>query len=133
LPLLPWPGGGERSLRDRTALVLDTRLGGTLEDARRIPLGQAVAWDACLTPRTGAGVLVGPDGVLQAELDLVEMHTASSHDHQRRRPPRSMGSMTPKPGGCTAALPRSTVRAGRANGGTRTLIAWAPQHDDAHV
>jgi hypothetical protein len=63
--------GQRLPLCDQTAQVLDTRWGGTLDDDRRIPLGQAVAWNAYLTPRTGASVLVGPDGVIQATQPMV--------------------------------------------------------------
>lgn len=61
----------------RTAQVLDTRSGGTLDGARRIPLGQTVAWAGFLTSHTGLGVMVGPDGTIQAGRGLFEVGVSS--------------------------------------------------------
>ena len=53
--------------------MLDTRRGGTLDNARRIPLGQRLAWARYLTPDTGVGAMVGPDGTIQTGRGLVEV------------------------------------------------------------
>jgi hypothetical protein len=78
----------------RTAQVLDTRSGGTLDDARRIPLGQAAAWAGYLTPQAGAGVLTGPDGIIQAGGGLVEIGISSGRVLRRLTslPPRGLGT-----------------------------------------
>lgn len=61
------------TLMVRTAQVLDIRSGGTLDRARPIPLGPAVAWAGYLTADTGVGVPLSPDGVIQATPGLVEV------------------------------------------------------------
>jgi hypothetical protein len=78
----------------RTAQVLDTRSGGTLDHARPIPLGQAVAWAGYLTPQAGAGVLIGPDGMIQAGGGLVEIGIGSGRVLRRLTslPPRGLGT-----------------------------------------
>jgi dipeptidyl aminopeptidase/acylaminoacyl peptidase len=70
----------------RTAQVLDTRSGGTLADARPIPLGQAAAWAGYLTPQAGAGVLTGPDGMIQVGGGLVEIGISSGRVLRRLTP-----------------------------------------------
>ncbi len=57
----------------QTARVLDTRSGGTLDDARPIPLGQRVAWAGYLTASTGVGVMLGPDGMIHPGASVVEV------------------------------------------------------------
>jgi hypothetical protein len=61
----------------RTAQVLDTRSGGTLDGARRIPLGQRVAWAGFLSPQAGAGVMLDPHGAIQTGGGLVEVGVSS--------------------------------------------------------
>jgi WD40-like Beta Propeller Repeat len=60
----------------RAAQVLDTRSGGTLDGAQRIPLGRRVAWAGFLTSHTGAGVLAEQHGPIQTGGDLVEVGIA---------------------------------------------------------
>jgi hypothetical protein len=55
------------------AEILDTRSAGTLDGARRIPLGPGVDWAGFLTPGTGVGVMAGPDGLIGAGAGLVEV------------------------------------------------------------
>jgi len=78
----------------RTAQVLDTRSGGTLDGARPIPLGQAAAWAGYLTSHTGVAVLTGPDGVIQASGGLVEVGAGSGRVLRRLTslPPRGLGT-----------------------------------------
>jgi hypothetical protein len=61
----------------RTIQVLDARPGGTLDGARRILLGQRVAWAGFLTSHTGVGVLVGQYGSIQTDGGLVEVGVGS--------------------------------------------------------
>ncbi len=78
----------------RTAQVLDVRSGGTLDDAPRISLGRAVAWAGYLTPQTGVGVMVGPDGAIQAERGLVEIRVSNGRVIRRLTslPSRGLGT-----------------------------------------
>jgi hypothetical protein len=77
----------------RIAQVLDTRSGGTLDDARPIPLGQRVAWAGYLTANTGVGVVLGPDGVIHPSASLIEVAVRSGRVLARLTglPPAGLG------------------------------------------
>jgi hypothetical protein len=79
----------------RIVQVLDTRSSGTLDDARRIPLGQRVAWAGYLTADTGAAVMLGPYGVIQAGPgSLVEVGASSGRivRHLTSLPPQGLAT-----------------------------------------
>jgi hypothetical protein len=78
----------------RTAQVLDTRSGGTLDGARRIPLGQRVAWAGFLTSQAGAGVMLDQYGAIQTDGGLVEVELSSGRILRRLTslPPRGLGT-----------------------------------------
>jgi hypothetical protein len=79
----------------RFTQVLDTRSGGTLDDARRMRLGQRVAWAGYLTVDTGAAVMLGPHGVIQAGPgSLVEVGVNSGRilRHLTSLPPQGLAT-----------------------------------------
>jgi len=113
----------------RTAQVLDTRAGGTLDRARPIPLGQAVAWAGYLTASTGVGITVGPDGVIQAGSGLVEVAVRGGQVIRRLTslPPHGLGTGNAFDGAEHAI---AVDRAGRfiliagAGAGTGEIFRW---------
>jgi hypothetical protein len=113
----------------RTAHVLDTRAGGTLDQARPIPLGRAVAWAGYLTANTGAGVTVGPDGVIPAAPGLAEVAVTNGQIIRRLTslPPHGLGTGNALDG---AEHTIAADRAGRfiliagAGTGTGEIFRW---------
>lgn len=78
----------------RSAQVLDTRAGGTLDRARQIPLGQTVVWAGYLSANTGVGVTSGPAGVIRAASGLVEVAVTDGRIIRRLTslPPHGLGT-----------------------------------------
>ena len=113
----------------RTAQVLDTRAGGTLDQARPIPLGWAVAWAGYLTANTGVAVTVGPDGVIPTAPGLVEVAVRNGRIIRRliSLPPHGLGTDNALDG---AEHTIAADRAGRfilisgAGTGTGEIFRW---------